>query len=406
MSLFREIPPTAGFPFYAKDIVSLFSKQVRKGSLEEDFKAYLGVPLAQITYSGTAAFYFILESLKTLSSKKTIIIPAFICPLIPLAIKRAGLKVLVCDIHKDNFNFDLSELRELCRNNTDILAIVAVHLGGIPLDFNPIEEIAKENAMFIIEDCAQSLGARYKNKKVGTLGDFSFFSLCRGKGLTIYEGGVIVTKEAKFTAVIEETIQRLANKDPISESLKILELFGYWLFYRPQLFWLVFRIPQIFWTWRKQPVKAASEHYTIDFPLHKVSSLRRKIGHLTFARLEEEIHKQRQKVADYLQLLGDVPGITLITKPGESHSNYPYITLLFDDPSRRNRAIEALRNAGLGISQIYLTAITDYDYLKDIIQCQDAPNARYLAERHITLPTSTFLRKADLDRIAERIKKI
>lgn len=406
MSLLREIPPTAGFPLYAKDILSLFLRQAEKNSLEEDFQAYLDLPFARVTYSGTAAFYFILESIKTLSPKRTVIIPAFICPLIPLAIKRAGLKTLVCDIQKDNFNFDFRQLRELCQSNPDILAIVAVHLGGIPIDFDSIQQITQENKIFIIEDCAQALGALYKNKKTGTLGDFSFFSLCRGKGLTIYEGGIIATRENAFIPLLEKTIKHLSDKNPISEGLKIAELFGYWLFYRPRLFWFVFKAAQAFWSWRKQPIRAAGEYFTPDFPLHEVSEFRKKIGRLTFARLDKEINKQRQKVADYLKLLQGLPGINLITGPEENYASYPYLTLLFDDPSKRNKAIGTLGKTGLGISLIYLTAITDYDYLKDIIQYRDAPNARYLAQRHITLTTSTFLRKTDLDYIAGRIKKI
>jgi dTDP-4-amino-4,6-dideoxygalactose transaminase len=406
MHIFREIPPTAGFPFYAKDLLPLFIKRVRKESLEEDFKAYLGVPFARITYSGTAAFYFILETLKSLSPRKTVIIPAFICPLIPLAIKRAGLKILACDINKDNFNFDLKQLEGLCRKNPDILAIVATHLAGIPLDFNLIQDIAKENRIFIIEDCAQSLGAIYKNKKAGTLGDFSFFSLCRGKGLTIYEGGVIVSKEERFAPLIEETIKRLSRKDCLSETLKIMELCGYGIFYRPLFFWFAFRLPQIFWLWQKQPLRAAGEYYTADFPLYRVSAVRMEIGHLWFRHLEEEISKQRQKAAAYSELLKGIGGLKLITGEEGSRSSYPYITLLFDEPSRRERALKAFNGSGLGVSQIYLSAIADYPYLKNLVQYQDIANARYFAERHITLTTSAFLRKTDLNRIVEKIKKI
>jgi dTDP-4-amino-4,6-dideoxygalactose transaminase len=184
MNLFREIPPTAGLPLSAKDILPIFYIN-KHGLLEDDFSKYLGAAYAKITYSGTAAFYIILEALKNLSPKKTVIIPSFICPLVPLAIRRAGFKTLVCDIEKDSFNFRIDKLEEICLNNKDILSIVAVHLAGIPIDFAPIKKMARENKIFIIEDCAQSLGAMHQGKKTGSLGDFSFFSLCRGKGLTI-----------------------------------------------------------------------------------------------------------------------------------------------------------------------------------------------------------------------------
>ncbi len=374
--------------------------------MEEDFKNYFDVPYAKVTYSGTAAFYLILESLKGSSSRKTVIIPSFICPLVPLAIHRAGLRVAVCDINKDNFNFDLRQLQALCLQNNDILAIVAVHLGGIPIDFEEIKQIARNDKIFIIEDCAQSLGAMYKDKKVGTLGDFSFFSLCRGKGLTIYEGGVIVTKKENDSVKIDATIEQIVNNDFFSESLKILELVGYWIFYRPQLFWWVFRLPQIFWYWRGEHLRALTEYFTIGFPLHKVSKIRKSIGHVTFARLEKEIYKQRQKASRYIENLKDIPGIKLITESSGTRATYPYLTLLFNDPIKRKKAQEKFRNSGLGVFQVYAQVITDYEYLKDIVGNQDITNARYLAERQISLTTSTFLKEEDLNSVVGIIKSL
>ncbi len=405
MSLFREIPPTAGLPIFAKDIFSAFFKRKQAGSLEEDFKGYLDASYAAVTYSGTAAFYIILESLKKLSSRKTVIISSFICPLIPLAIKRAGLKVLVCDINKDNFDFEIGQLRELCSKNNDILAVVAAHLAGIPLNLEAIQNITRENGVFIIEDCAQSLGATYQGKKTGTFGDFAFFSLCRGKGLTIYEGGVIVSS-SKFASLIDSELNRIAKTDLFSESLKILELFGYWIFYRPLLFWFVFRLPQAFWQAQGKIEKAFIEYFDIDFPVHKVSKLRKRIAHAMFHRLEGAIVRQRQVATDYIAGLKNIPGVKLITESKGSASNYPYFTFLFNEASRREKAFKTLNNCGLGVSLIYLSAITDYLYLKEITGNSECPNAKSIAKSHITLTTSTYLSPKDISSLIERIKKV
>ena len=405
MSIFREIPPTAGLPLYARDLLSAFLKRNQPGSLEEDFKRYLGVSYAAVTYSGTAAFYIILEALKKLSPRKTVIIPSFVCPLIPLAIKRAGLKVLACDINKDNFNFEITQLKELCLRNNDILAVVPVHLAGIPVDIQAIQNITKENGIFIIEDCAQSLGAKYQDKFAGTLGDFAFFSLCRGKGLTTYEGGVIVTG-LKFAPLIDNEINRLVKTNPLSEFLKVLELFGYWIFYRPLLFWFVFRLPQAFWQAQGKAEKAFIEYFSVDFPLHKVSGIRKNTAHAAFGRLESELDKQRKVALDYIALLKGVAGIRLITEPSGSSSNYPYLTLVFDETRNRDKAFNILNNSGLGVSLIYLFAITDYGYLKDIVGGKVCPNAQAIARNHITLTTSTFLSQKDIRSVTERLKSI
>jgi len=403
MPIFREIPPTAGFPFYASDLASLLKA---KPSLEQDFKDYLGVPYLQVTYSGTAALYIILEGLKKISARKTVIIPSFVCPLVPLAIKRAGLEVKVCDINKTDFDFAAGQLQQLCSLDNDILAVIAVHLAGIAQDFAAIKEACARNAVFIIEDCAQSLGARYQGKKVGTLGDFGFFSLCRGKGATIYEGGAIAAKEEKFFNPIDDTIKRLVRRNLLSEGLKILELFGYWIFYRPLFFWYVWRLPQIFWEARGEKLKAQLEYFTGSFPLNSVSAFRKSLGSIHFLRLKKEIASQREKAFYYIENLKNTPGIRLITEPAGTEATYPYLTLLFEEPAKCKKARKVFRGSGLGVSGIYAAAITDYDYLKDITGDSACPNARYLAEREITLSTSAFLTKKDLDCIISKIKQL
>jgi dTDP-4-amino-4,6-dideoxygalactose transaminase len=406
LSLIREIPPTAGWPIKTKSLIPPFFKKLPKGILEEEFKKYLNVPLALLTYSGTAAFYLILESLKELSTKKTIVIPAFICPLIPLAIKRAGLKIKPCDINPDNFDFDIDKLRKVCAEDKDILAILAVHLGGIPLELQNLKEIAKENDIFIIEDCAQSLGAEYQGKKTGSIGEFSFFSLCRGKGLTIYEGGLAITNKAEYVQLLKNTSKKIFRTNIFSESLKIAELFAYSIFYRPGLFWFAFRLPQIFWQIRNNPIKAMGDYFELDFPTHKVSAFREYIGYLNFPCLNKEINKQREKAGFYLQAFKGLSGIKPIQELTQTKASYPYLTIIFETPEKKNKALRIFENSGLGISQVYLQAITDYDYLKGVVPEASCENARGIAQQTITLSTSSFLRKSDFRKIIDKLGKI
>lgn len=406
MSFIREIPPTAGWPLTIKSLISSSFKKYPEGSLEEDFKSHLGASEALLTYSGTAAFYLILESLKKLSGKKTVIIPAFICPLIPLAIKRAGLKIKACDTNAFNFGFDINKLESICEEDNDVLAILAVHLGGLPIDFDALKEIAQTENVFIIEDCAQSLGAQYRDKKTGSLGEFSFFSLCRGKGLSIYEGGIAAANRPEYARILKETAGEIMKKESASEYLKIAELFAYGIFYRPGLFWFAFRLPQIFWRIRNDPVRAMGEYFDSDFPVHKVSAFREYIGHLNFPCLNEKISGQREKAAIYLRGLGDLPGITPIVELPQTKASYPYLALIFNDRQKRDSALANFGGSGMGISRIYLHAITDYAYLKNAVPDADCPNSRLLADRTITLSTSGFLKETDLENIIGRLKRL
>lgn len=404
MSILREIPPTAGIPFIFNDLSPLiFNKN--SGSLEEDFKEFLGVEHSEITSSGTAALYIILKALKKLSGRKTVIIPSFICPLVPLAIEKAGLRISVCDIEKWGFDFNVNELKNLCFNNKDVLAIIPAHLGGIPVNLAPALEIARNNGIFIVEDCAQSLGARYKKTSLGAIGDFGFFSLCRGKGITIYEGGVI-TCSNRLSGIIKETAEEVTENSCLSEGLKLIELFAYWLFYRPQLFWFAFRLPQKFWEMQNKPERAFIEYFTSDFPIHNVSRKRQNVGHMQWIRLKAEIDKQREKANYYIKSLTGTKGIEIITEPKEGYSTYPYLTLIFQEEIKQKKALKLFKETGLGISRIYLKAITDYKYLTTLYSPGASPNAKSLAAKHITLSTSTFLNQTGQNRIIDNLKRL
>jgi dTDP-4-amino-4,6-dideoxygalactose transaminase len=323
---------------------------------------------------------------------------------VPLAVQRAGLKVEVCDIQTEGFDFQPQQLLHLCRENPDILAVVPAHLGGIPADLDAIGKIAADSGAFLIEDCAQSLGAEYKGRYCGAYGDFSFFSFCRGKGLTIYEGGLIAAKE-KYAGILEDKVELLARENYWEEGLKILELMGYWLFYRPSLFWIVFRLPRAFWELAGNKHRADIEYFTQNFPLYKVSQIRKDIASANFRHLGEQIEKQREKVELYLRGLEGVAGIKAVKESGQDRATYPYLTLLFADQAKKEKTRQALSRAGLGCSRVYASPITEYSYLKGIVPDRVLPQARHLAQSHLTVSTSAFLKNEDiLDQLAA-IKK-
>ncbi len=407
MNIFREIPPTAGFPLHAKDFLSAFTAKVRQDDcLEKDFKNYLDVPSAHITCSGTAALYIIAKTLKEISLKRTIIIPSFICPLVPLAVKRAGFDVEVCDIEKDSFNFNSDELEAICSGRDDIAAVIINHLAGIPFDFDSIKDVVKKHGLFVIEDCAQALGALYKGRKVGTLGDFSFFSLAAGKGLTLYEGGAVLTNRMEYATAIEDKTKQLLQGNIINESMRVLQLIGYGAFYRPELFWFVFRLPEMFWDLQGKKLRAAREYFTIDFPLHSVSRFRKSVGHVTFSSLNDQIDRQRAKASDIIEGLKGLKGIRVLTEAPHDRATYPYVAVLFDEQAKQKRALEMFKNSGLGISRIYALAVSDYDYLSDFVPDRNCSNARSVADRAITLSTSFFLDQNEIDKIVQTMSHL
>ena len=398
MSIFRDIPPTAGLPLSGRDFAAAYRQRHAGNVLAQDFRDYLGAPCAAITCSGTAALYIICEALKELSPKRTILVPSFICPLVAFAIRRAGFFIDLYDIGPHDFNGDAGQVAVACAANPDIAAILINHLGGIPCDLTRFEKTIRDCGLFVIEDCAQSFGALHKDKQAGTLGDFSFFSLAAGKGLTLYEGGVLIVNRNEHVALMDSKIQQLVKSDSFMEARCILELLGYGLFYRPRLFWFVFTLPQLWWTMRGNPVKALREDFNLDFPVHAVSNFRKAVGHGAFHRVEGAIEQQREKALIYRAALGGLTGMTVLQEAAGDRATYPYVTVVFDQPEQQKTALRLFAGSGLGVSQIYALALADYEYLRAIIPDKNCENARSFAARSITLSTSVFLKKSALEK--------
>ncbi|MHA1847241.1 MAG: DegT/DnrJ/EryC1/StrS family aminotransferase [Promethearchaeota archaeon] len=100
---------------------------------------------------------------------------------------------IFCDIRPDTFNMDENKIKSLITKRTK--AIIAVHLGGMPCDMNQIMDIARENDLKVIEDCAHAHGSKYKGKRLGNFGDCGTFSFQASKVLTAGEGGAIICND-------------------------------------------------------------------------------------------------------------------------------------------------------------------------------------------------------------------
>jgi dTDP-4-amino-4,6-dideoxygalactose transaminase len=110
------------------------------------------------------------------------------------AITLTGARVVFCDIGEESFTLDLSQVEEKITEKTK--AFIPVHLYGHAVDMDKALEIAQKHKIFLIEDCAQAQGARYKGRKVGTMGDAGVFSFFPSKNLGGFgDGGAVTVKD-------------------------------------------------------------------------------------------------------------------------------------------------------------------------------------------------------------------
>ena len=155
-----------------------------------------------LTNTGRTALYLLLKALKLKKGAK-VGIQLFCCPAVFDAIVRAGYEPFFLEIDPRTFTLDTKEL-VLVKDKLD--ALVVVHTFGNPTDIDTIREIIGDKP--IIEDCAQAVYSKYKNKIVGTLGDASFFTYGAGKNISAGGGGALIINNPKlFKMSIEELIK-------------------------------------------------------------------------------------------------------------------------------------------------------------------------------------------------------
>ncbi len=173
-------------------------------AFEQELAAYLGVPHVVLSSSWTAAVH-LLHLAQGVKAGDEILVPSLTAfPSIEPMI-HAGARPVFCDID-DTYNIDLADARKRITEKT--VGILLVHLYGRPANIDGFMKLARDHGLWVVEDCAQSIGAKYNGQRIGSFGRHAAFSFYPSKNLTVYgDGGAIVTQDA----AIAEQVRMLRN---------------------------------------------------------------------------------------------------------------------------------------------------------------------------------------------------
>jgi len=388
----REIPPTAGLPLRWRDFLPTPGRR-----LESGLAAFLHLPPVQIECSGTAALIVALTALKRVSARRAVVVPAYSCPLVVLAIAHCGLKPVLCDLRAGHFDFEPQALDAVCGDET--LAVVPTHLGGRVADLDVVTALAHRRGAFVIEDAAQSLGARWHGRPIGTLGDAGFYSMAVGKGLTLYEGGVLLARDTGLRQRLRAVSDQIAPYHQGWELRRLLELVGYTALYRPRGLHFAYGIPRRRALRKGEFIKAVGDDFSADLPVHRVGTWRRAIGANALMRLPEFIETLAAQAAVRKPRLAAIPGVRILDDPEHGNGTWPYFMVLMPSARACDAALARLWPAGLGVSRLFVHALPDYSYLMPYLGKADVPNARDFAARMLTVSNSPWLRETDFAQI-------
>ncbi|MFH1428724.1 MAG: DegT/DnrJ/EryC1/StrS family aminotransferase, partial [Candidatus Margulisiibacteriota bacterium] len=194
---------------------------------EQHFADYTGAKYAIACVNGTSALHISLL-ITGIGADDEVIMPAltFVAP--ANAVRYVGAWPVFMDVQRDTWELDPEKLNDfinqeceyknscLINKNTgrQIKAIIPVHILGHPVDMDPILDIARRYELPVIEDATESLGAKYKGKNVGTIGDIACFSFNGNKIITTGGSGMIVT-DNKAWADKAHYLTTQAKDDPL-----------------------------------------------------------------------------------------------------------------------------------------------------------------------------------------------
>ena len=169
-------------------------------AFEREFAEWAGTRHAVALMNGTVALDVALKALGIGSGDEVVVTPrSFIAS--ASCVVNAGAIPIFADVERDSGNISAETIRPVLTERTR--AIIVVHLGGYPVDMDPVMELARARRIKVIEDCAQAHGARYRGRSVGSIGDIGAWSFCQDKIMTTGgEGGMVtVDDEALWKAI-------------------------------------------------------------------------------------------------------------------------------------------------------------------------------------------------------------
>ena len=359
------------------------------------FRETFGVRHSVLTSTGRAGMTMLMRALSGLApGRNEVVVPSYTCYSVAASIVKAGLRPRIVDIDPTTLDYSLDDLGTV--EFRRVLAIVATNLYGLPNDLPALASIARQHGVFLVDDAAQAMGAAIGGRPCGTWGDVGLFSLDKGKNVSAIDGGVVVADDNRIGAALEAAASELAAPSARETTTDVAKAAVYALMLRPWLYWIPNSIPQL---------GLGQTVFTTEFPMHRPSRPLVALASTMVPRLEWFTRARVENATALLDGLRGVSGVRTIAPRAGSTPVYLRLPILLDDAQRRQRTMDALREAGIGATGSYPASLADVPALRPHLA--DGPlrasGGRTIARQIVTLPTHAFVTASDRARTLETI---
>ncbi len=342
--------------------------------LEEMIKNITGAGYAAALSSGTAGLHLALETLNLQTGDEIITTPFTMAGTVQ-AIIHAGGRPVLADIFQENMNLNPVFVEKAVSKKTK--AIVSVDMAGWPCDYERLTSVAQKYGLFLLDDAAHALGAKYRGQPVGRIADATVFSFYSTKNITTGEGGMVVSDSEDFI----EKIRSLALHGMTSSG---------WKRYQGG-------------SWRYDVTELGYKY--------NLSDLSAALGVGQLKRFEFLQKRRRELAARYLDNLAELSDFIDLPQCEGDMEHAWHLFIIKTIPRRwsisRDMLIEELEKAGVGCS-VHFIPVYHFSYFKKILDYRpsDFPASENAFNRVISLPFYPDLTFEEVDYVTQTLKNL
>lgn len=332
-------------------------------NFEKIVAKFVGTKYAVATSSGTAGLHTSLVAAGIKSGDEVITSPfSFVAS--ANSILYVGAKPVFADIDPVTLNIDPGKIERAITKKTK--AILPVHIFGYPADYDKILAIARKYNLKIVEDACESLGAVYRNKKVGNFGNLSVFAFYPNKQITTGEGGVIVTNNKEEYLLLKSLVNQGRSDD------------GQWL---------------------------AHDKLGFNYRMDEMSAA---VGFEQMRKINQILNARRKVALAYNKILRGLDKVrTLVDRDENCRRSWQTYVIVLDKGLNRNKIMGALNSKKIQ-SKPYLPSIHLQPYYRETFGYKKGafPISESISESSLALPIYVGMDQKTILRVCDSLKEI
>jgi perosamine synthetase len=330
---------------------------------EKAVAKYIGKKFGIAVSSGTAALEIAVKALG-IGKDDEVVMPTFTIISCAQAVVKSGAKPVLVDCDSRTFNMKVEDIESKITEKTK--AIMVVHIYGLSVDMDPVIKMARKYGLMIIEDAAEVLGLKYRDKLCGSFGDVTVFSFYPNKQITTGEGGMVLT-----------------DNEIIAEKAKC---------YRNLCFG-----------------KERFVHYELGYN-YRMTNLQAALGVAQLEKIHRIVEKKRWIGNMYNELLKDIDAINLPIKKTEYCENIYWvyaITLKDDYKKTAKEVMQKLGEYRIGTRPFFYPMHKQPVFNKMGMFLDDnLPNSEKLYQKGFYIPSGLALTKEQIEKVSEILYKV